>query len=55
MNREFFEALRQLEQEKKILSRCGHLLSAPSLRLRGFGELTKDEKKEAAALMIDPI
>ena len=45
----------QLEQEKKILSRCGHLLSAPSLRLRGFGELTKDEKKEAAALLIDRI
>lgn len=45
----------QLEQEKKILSRCGHLLSAPSLRLRGLGELTKDEKKEAAALLIDRI
>lgn len=45
----------QLEQEKKILSRYGHLLSAPSLRLRGFGELTKDEKKEAAALLIDRI
>ena len=47
--------LSQLEQEKKALFRCEDLLSSSLLRLRGFSQLTKNEKKEAAALLIDRI